>query len=157
MKDDKLFLADFARSQTALSRFIDIQSKQGVNMVSTPSELRGDSKDRRKFADNGDGTLTMRFEHKKRKTNAKFTCKDDYPYPDMIVDEVYNYEQKTTPWIAYFIENEPGTHVAVIWNFTRHYWFTKTLFDPYQKRKGEFYLCPTRFIWFSPIDEIFVR
>ena len=155
MKSDTDFLNDFTRGLNDANRFFRRLRENGVDTFLMPYTYRPDKSERKQHSDDGDGALLIRVEYKKR--DIHFTNRDDYPYKTVIVDEVYNYAQKTTPWLFYVIENAAGTHVALVYWFTDKYWKIESYPD---KRQGgrlcHFYTCPKDKVPIMPIERLFV-
>jgi hypothetical protein len=91
-----------------------------------------------------------------------FTGADDFPYPDLIVNEVYKtapqhmtpgdylklsvQEQKTLmrPFHSYWIASTSRQHVAVVIPATKPLWTQKSLYSPKDRRPALNWMCPIR-------------
>jgi len=92
----------------------------------------------------------------KVRLNLHFTCRDDYPYDTVIVDEVYKEDAKEDSHVlCYVIENAGRTHAAVVYGFTRKYWGVERRRDPIQGRDCDFYTVPKINVRFCLVDEVF--
>lgn len=142
VKDDKLFLEDLAKSRRAVNEFAGLLRSQGITAWLPPEQTRPNAADRRAYSDTGDLVLQIRVEHKCR-PDLSFTCREDYPYQTVFIDEVYNFDQKAAygPPLAYVIENADRTHVAVVYYaITRPHWKIERHFDSKQQRQCDYYV-----------------
>jgi len=89
-----------------------------------------------------------------------FTCAADFPYPDLIVNEVYKthpmtmtesqylklsmMEQKVCmrPFHSYWIGATNRKHVAVVCPATKPLWTQKQMFSPKDRRAALNWMCP---------------
>lgn len=157
MKDEERFLADLSASRQAVNRFAGMLRSRGINAWLPPEQTRPDASVRRDYSDAGDLMLQMRVEHKVRH-NLTWTCREDFPWPTVIIDEVYNFDQKLScgPPLAYVIENSGRTHAAVVYYaITRPHWQVKTLYDQAQNRACDFYVVDKRWVRFCPVENVF--
>jgi hypothetical protein len=139
MKDDQQFIRDLSTSRIAVNEFASRLRDKGWQIWLPPESVRPDSTVRREYGDTGDIMVQGRVEHKVR-TNLHFTCRDDYPYDTVIVDEVYKEDSKADdPVLAYIIENANRTHAAVVYGWKRHLWQIERRRDPIQGRECDFY------------------
>ena len=108
------------------------------------------------------GGVYESLECKIRLGEFHFTNADDYPFPDIIVNEVYKtspahiseakytamsiQEQKSymRPFHSYWIANTARTHVAVICPATKPLWFQKLTYSPKDRRAANNWHCPIR-------------
>ena len=155
MKDGNQFLGDLTQSRRAVNRFAAMLRRLGVSAWMPPEEVRPDESVRHQYADDGDLMVQMRVEHKVR-TNLTFTCRDDYPYQTVIVDEKYKEDAKSNrrPFL-YVIENKAGSCVAVVHWSTRPFWKIEVRPDPIQKRSCEFYTVDKSRVRFCKPEEVF--
>ena len=117
MKDDQQFIRDLSTSRIAVNEFASRLRDKGWQIWLPPESVRPDATVRREYGDTGDIMVQGRVEHKVR-TNLHFTCRDDYPYDTVIVDEVYKEDSKADdPVLAYIIENASRTHAAVVYGW----------------------------------------
>lgn len=102
------------------------------------------------------------LECKVRLGQFKFTTADDYPFEDIIVNEVYKtspehvtehdylrmtiQEQKAymRPFHSYWIANSAQSHVAVICPATKPLWIQKQTYSPKDRRSALNWHCPIR-------------
>ena len=153
MKDSSSFLRDLSTSRMAVNEFAQRLREKGLQIWLPPESVRPDASVRRAFADDGDLMVQGRVEHKVR-TNLHFTCRDDYPYATVIVDEVYKEDAKADDRVlAYVIENAARTNAAVVYGWTRDKWQIERRHDPIQGRECDFYTIDKAFVRFcSPAD-----
>ncbi len=148
MKDDSRFLGDLNASRKAVNEFAGKVRSTGIQAWLPPERTRPDAAVRSEYADSGDLMVQGRVEHKVR-TNLNFTCRDDYKYDTVIVDEVYKEDAKASePVLAYVIENAKRTHAAIVYGWTRDHWAIERRNDPIQGRECDFYVVPKRLVRF---------
>ncbi len=154
MKDSERFLSDLSSSRIAVNQFADLARRKGFSAWLPPDRTRPDASVRAEYADAGDMMLQGRVEHKVR-TNLRFTCRDDYPYQTVIVDEAYKEDAKSEdPVLMYVIENADRTHAAVVYGWTRSRWKIESRHDPIQGRVCDFYTLDKSLVRFCHIDEV---
>lgn len=152
MKEDPRFLGDLAHSRRAVNEFANKLRSSGIQAWLPPERTRPDSTVRHEYSDSGDIMVQGRVEHKVR-TNISFTCRDDYPYPTVIVDEVYKEDSKSgDPVLAYVIENSRRTHAAIVYGWTRDRWTVESRMDPIQGRMCDFYVVDKRLVRFCNLS-----
>jgi|LakMenE18May11ns_1017448.scaffolds.fasta_scaffold9652694_2 hypothetical protein len=154
MKSDSDFLDSLAASRRDVSSFAEKIRRRGIT-VNIPQEVtRPDSSLRMLYADSGDMTVEMRVEHKVRGIN--FTCREDYPFDTVIVDEKYKVDSKSgIPLGMYIIENKSKTHSAVVYGWTQNKWKTQKIYDARQKRECVNYVVPKSMVRFCKSEEVF--
>lgn len=154
MDSDDDFLRDFDASNRAVNRFAARMRAKGVTLWLPPVSVRPSSDVRAQFSDDGDLLLQGRVEHKVRTIN--FTSRDDYPFPTVIVDEKRIEDGKAgDPVLAYVIENQAGTHAAIVYGWTKPKWQTIQRFDRLRDRERTFYVVAKSLVRFCPVDEAF--
>lgn len=102
----------------------------------------------------------LAVECKVRLGEFKFTGPDDFPFPDIIVNETYKtspdhvtesqylrmsiQEQKSfmRPFHSYWIASSTRSHVAVICPATKPLWFQKQTYSPKDRRPALNWHCP---------------
>jgi hypothetical protein len=108
------------------------------------------------------GTQTASIECKLRLGQFRFTSADDYPYPTVIVNEVYktgprnltpseylalsqdDQKARMRPFHSYWIASSDGNHVAVICPATKPLWIQKATYSPKDRRPALNWECPLR-------------
>lgn len=108
------------------------------------------------------GETCVAIEAKIRLGQFKFTCADDFPFDDIICNEVYktapahiswnDYSKLSLkdqlsymrPFHSYWIANSEQTHVAVICPATKPLWFQRKTFSPKDRRVAMNWHCPIR-------------
>jgi hypothetical protein len=154
LKDHAGFLKDFRSSITAVNTFAAILRTKGVQVWLPPTQVTPDFESRMEYADSGDMMIHLRAEHKVR--NLKFTCREDFPYPTLIIDEKYKVDSKAdSPLLAYFIQSEDGQCVACVYGHTKHRWQVEPVYDKLQGRTCHNYTIPIQFVRFCKPEEIF--
>lgn len=152
MKDNNQFIRDLGASRMAVNDFAERLRRDGIQAWLPPERTRPDANLRHDYADSGDIMVQGRVEHKVR-SNLHFTCKDDYPYQTVIVDEVYKEDAKAAePVLAYVIENAKRTHAAIVYGWTRPKWQVETRNDSIQKRACDFYTIDKRWVRFCDLS-----
>ena len=155
MKDDESFVRDLTKSREAVNDFAAMARGRGVHVWMPPEILRPDAESRRDYSDAGDLMIQGRIEHKVR-TNIEWTCRDDYPYRTVIVDEVYKEDEKAeNPVLLYVIEDKTRQYAAVVYGWTRPHWRVERMKDPIQKRECDFYTVEKALVRFCRVDSVF--
>ena len=155
MKDEQSFIRDLSRSREAVNDFAVRARCRGVRIWLPPEVLRPDASLRRLYADDGDLMIQGRIEHKVR-TNIAWTCRDDYPFQTVIVDEVYKEDKKSDmPVLMYVIEDQTRQNAAIVYGWTRGEWKTERMRDPIQKRDCDFYTIHKDRVRFCAVDQVF--
>lgn len=108
------------------------------------------------------GDCKVSLECKVRLRGFDFTGPDDFPYDDVIVNEVYKTapcdmtesqylalpadEQKARmrPFHSYWIGSSDRKHVAVICPATKPLWIQRTIYSPLDRRPARNWCCPIR-------------
>lgn len=106
--------------------------------------------------------VSMAIEAKVRLGGFHFTSADDFPFEDIIVNEVYKtspehlseqeylrlklQEQKSymRPFHSYWIGSSDQRHVAVICPATKPLWFQKNTYSPKDRRPALNWHCPIK-------------
>lgn len=106
--------------------------------------------------------VSCSIEAKVRLGEFRFTCADDYPFPDIIVNEVYKtspehiswndysrlslQDQKSymRPFHSYWIGSSDRRHVAVICPATKPLWFQQVTYSSKDRRPATNWHCPIR-------------
>jgi len=140
MKPSDRFVADLSQSRARVERFAAMCRQHGAMMWVYPPALRESEAERMDFADDGDLMLQCRIEHKVR--DISFRDAGDFPYPTLIVDEVYKVDRIKARPFRYIIENREGTRIAVIRSATRPHWTVTRRWDKQQGRECDFYEIP---------------
>lgn len=155
MKHRSQFVANLTRSRSAVNKFAAMLRRHGVFVWMPPEEVCPNAETRHEYADDGDLMVQLRVEHKVR-TNIAFTCREDYPYDTVIVDEKYKEDAKQNrrPFV-YVIENRDGTCAAVVHWSTRPFWTVETRQDPNEDRPCEFYVVHKSRVRFCKPEEVF--
>lgn len=91
-----------------------------------------------------------------------FTCADDFPYPDLIVNEVYKTHPRNMtpgdylklpvdrqkammrPFHSYWIASTSRRHVAVVIPATKPLWSQRAIYSPKDRRPALNWMCPIR-------------
>ena len=125
--------------------------RQGAQVWLPPLMVAGQDGTTAECVDGGDLHVVMRVEHKVR--GFAFSGREDYPYPDVIVDEAYKLA-KAGPLLAYVIESEDGACAAEVYGFTRRHWVEREISDSRVGRKGVFAFCPKAHVRFCDPKEV---
>ena len=155
MKDDRQFIADLGRSRGAVNGFALMCREKGVNAWLPPDRVRPSADCRMDYSDVGDLMIQGRVEHKVR-TNLTWTCREDYPFNTVIIDEKYKEDKKASdPPLMYVIEDMTRKYAAVIYGWTRSEWIVETIFDKNQNRECHNYTVPKDRVRFCKVSEVF--
>ena len=153
MKSDELFLKELQESHGAVNKFAWKCRSDGIQTWVSPQRTRSSSRERMEFGDGGDMVVVGRVEHKHRK-KLQFTSSEDYPYRTVFVCEVYREDgQLQDEPLAYVIENEPGTHAAVVYGWTRDKWERETVYDKKANKKIDVYSVDKKFVRFCDLSK----
>lgn len=153
MRQDE-FVDRLLLSRDQFNKFALIQKQVGINILTPPLSVSETKRDRYDHVDAGDGLAHLWLEHKVR--NFEFTCREDYPYPTVIVDEAYKIAAKPHPAAIYVIQNRSMTHAAVVYGWTKCDWKQEEFFDRTAMRGGTFYTVPKGMVRFCLAEEVFV-
>lgn len=149
MKSDAQFTADWFKSHGSVMAVAAWMRSIGYDVSIPAPLLRGDSKDRKLFRDEGDIKVVQRVEVKH--SSYPFTCENDYPFDNVIVDEAYKVDGRIRSLLGYVTLSPCGKYIALIRATTNKEWIKRTLFDKAQNRECEFYMCPKRLVVFQGI------
>jgi hypothetical protein len=142
-----------AESRSRVNSWAKLMEDQGHRVYLPPDRLAPRHEDWRAFQDPCDIKADMRLEHKGR--TLAFTCKEDFPYADVIVNETYKIEgQESWPALMHIMASEDGEHAAVVYGCTKKHWFKKWSWDKVQKDWRLNWHCPVRYVRFCRLDEV---
>lgn len=113
----------------------------GYQVLTNPLLIRPEYKDRSRYTDNGDLGVLLRVEVKHR-PGMEFRSLDDFPYQDVIVDEVHKWERTRPKPYVYLILNADATCAIVVLGATQKRWSKMQRYDRKNRNKCEFYTCP---------------
>lgn len=91
-------------------------------------------------------------EVKSRSGKYPFTCPDDFPFDDILIDPIMKYDSKRIkPLVYIFISQKTG---AMVWlpTDTDEHWTTKIVRDPYSGYRYRTYSAPRSLL--RPIEEL---
>lgn len=143
---DPNFAQDLRESRAAVVRTANDLIAAGWSDVRVPPEvLRPRIEDMAAYADDGDLFCgSLRIEVKRR--NLRFTCPEDFPYDDMIVDVAHTWDRarrEGRPPFAYVVFNKDMTARVAILAMTHKAWTRKTTMDRLKNRSRTFLYAPT--------------
>ena len=150
MKTHDQFIADLQSSRQIVNDLALAAQEQGFEMLIKPSSTAPDKASRMQHVDKGDAVLIGHVELKHR-PDLSFTCRADYPYPTVMVDERY---KVTDPVLQYIIVNGPRTHAAVVYGWTRKHWVIESKYDRKAGRQAEFWCCPPQLVRFCAVEDL---
>jgi hypothetical protein len=127
--------------------------RQGVQVWLPPLMVAGKHGTREQCVDAGDMSVVMRVEHKVR--SLTWSSRDDYPYPDVMLEEQYKIDNKPSPFLCYVIESGDGKCAAVVYGWTRPHWVYRSTFDRRSGRGGQWAFCPKKWVRFCHPKEVF--
>lgn len=145
---DQDYINSYKESRIRVNRFANIAQDSKINLMLMPQpplDVRE--------PDHGDMMALARVEHKVR--HFDFTCREDYPYPSVLIDEMYKVQNKQDKAFMYVIENKAGTHAAVVYSFTRKEWRTKDFYDWKRSRNTVSFHIDKSLVRFCKIEEVF--
>ncbi|MFA5054071.1 MAG: hypothetical protein WC565_08425 [Parcubacteria group bacterium] len=152
MKAEGAFLTALAESAASVNLCAAWLARHGYQTRIVPTVVRPDSSVRMQYGDGGDIEITKRVEVKQR--SLPFTSASDYPYPTVLVDEVYKVDRLgMTGLDGYMIVNSDGTVACVVKKATRPHWSVESRWDSSQSRQCEFYACPVGLCEFVSLSE----
>lgn len=156
MKSSTAFLRDLSASRRRVNDFASMHAGRGVSIWMPPEETRPTEEDRFEYSDSGDLMVMLRVEHKVR--GFSFTCRDDFPYPTVIVDEVYKEDKKASedgPLGMCIIESSDNACAAVVYGWTVPKWRVESKWDAAQGRQCEFYTVAKTLVRFCRPEDVF--
>lgn len=155
MKSSEAFLRDLSTSRQRVNSFAAAHASRGVSIWLPPEVVRPEEAERFDFSDDGDLMVSLRVEHKVR--GFDFTCRDDFPYATVIVDERYKEDRKASerPLGVLVVESADGQCAAVVYGWTRPHWTIERRFDAAQQRECEFYAVEKNRVRFCRPEEVF--
>lgn len=140
-ESDALFLTRLEASKAAVGKVAGYLESVGAVVEVQETLVRPSYEERHQFIDNGDLRLTVRPEVKN--VSLSFTCCDDYPYDNIIIDEALKVDRiPKAQRYGWFIVSKELTHCAFVSWFSFRSWKTKLIFDSKVGRKINFYICP---------------
>lgn len=156
MKSDELFLKELRESRVSVNKLANKVRDEGVAAWVFPERTRPTKEERRDYGDSGDMVVQGRVEHKTRK-GKPWTNAADYPYRTVFISECYYEDKQPDAPLAYIVENEAGTHAAVIYGWTRDKWEVQEIYDKKSKRKLRVYSIDKRYVRFCDLatDRLF--
>jgi len=104
-------LLESERDKWVVARWLGDTFKQHVTVRAL--RVRPTSADRAEYADQGDLEIVQTVEVKHDRTRM-FTGAADYPFADVLVDNVNTYDRKQPKPYAYVILNADATYAAVV-------------------------------------------
>ena len=125
-ENDQHFLRALRNSEDSKWRVAVWLNKKGYPVVLPPFRERPTYEDRKRYADNGDLSVSMRVEIKHRRTD-NFTCREDFPFPDFMVCKVRTFEEAWPKVYAWVHLNPPMTHAAIIFAANQPRWFVRSV------------------------------
>lgn len=145
---DQEYINNYKQSRERVNRFAYITLKSNVNISLLPQPPLNIREQ-----DQGDLMFFGRIEHKVR--DLDFTCREDYKYQTVIIDEKYKIENKNDKVFMYIIENKSGTHAAIVYGFTRSLWRISDFYDWKRSKSNPSYHIDKSHVRFCKIEEVF--
>ena len=142
---DPTFVHDLKLSKDAVWALQKWLVSEGYTVMVKPILVRPTVEERGDYADSGDLEIVQTIECKHR-LNVDFTCREDYPYKTVFVDEAQRYDRKQPKPYAYMLLNKSMTHVALIRCTSAGKWEKVKKFDKGKERI--FYHCPLKYVTF---------
>ena len=141
------FLASLKESKAWVWKTAELLNDCGYPVTVNPTTYAETHDDWKKHADNGDLTINQTIEVKH--FSADFTCREDYPYPVVLVCYVHSHKQKKPPPWGYVLWNGAGTHIAVVKTDTQKNWTIRHITDRrYDNYSQDVYQCPLELVTF---------
>jgi hypothetical protein len=156
MKPDDDFRVDYCKGMVAADVVCQWLVSMGLNVVKLDQSLTPDYRSRWSHTDEGDLKIIHegnegRIEVKHR-PDMNFKSKEEFAYPDIIVDEKYKADgDHELPLYSYVIANKTLTHCMIIPENTRKQWKVRNIYDRKSRRYGDFYFCHLDYVMFREI------
>jgi hypothetical protein len=147
---DPTFLADLRESRTAVGVVADWLVGRGHPVIVHPTFERPTAAQWRDYTDDGDLDIVHRVEVKRR--TFPFTCREDYPYPTVFVDNARRFDAKRPTPFAYVLVSEALDAVAIVLCHTRSHWTRSKQYARNGHRHMEVYECPFEHVTFVRIE-----
>lgn len=149
MKTDQDYVDAFNRSRLRVNNFARLYEDKKIKLAMLPQPPAEDKNAR----DKGDMMLVARVEHKV--LSLPFTSRDDFPFPNMFIDETYKVDNKDDKAYMYVLENKDGTHAGVVYGWTQPLWTTTTVLDSVCDRMITVYQIDKKHVRFCKVEEVF--
>lgn len=120
---------------------------QGIPVAVQPIRLRPTPEERGEYGDNGDLLIVQRVEVKQRRFD--WTCRDDFPYPTIIVDVCHTWDRAFPKPYLYVITNQSVTRAILVEGRTSWAWKRVYKDDRRINRRRHFYECPLDLVEFK--------
>ncbi len=147
---DAAFLNRLRESQQFTTLAAHILSGMGYPVTIRPVFERPDVMKRAEYADNGDLEIIQTVEVKHRQ-ELDFTCREDYPYPTIIVDMASSYDKKRPKPLMYIIFNSQATHYALVMCRTVRQWRRVRRRSGLNGVTSDYYECPINLVEFREV------
>lgn len=151
MKTDEQFIHDLKASMPSVWQAARWFHSRGYQAIVQPLHIRPDVSQRLQYSDGGDLFVLQRVEVKHR--SIQFTCRADYPYPTLIVDDANVWDKANPKPYMHIIFSKDCQHAALIMGSTCKSWQRTSHFDEKSKGRREFYECPSELAIFTTIPE----
>jgi hypothetical protein len=146
------FLERLEGSIPAMNKVAEWARGMGKKVVVNRIERAPTRADAPKYSDNGDMTIDGKRYECKGITKA-FTCREDWPLPDFIVDGKDTYDKKKPKPLGYYTVNQELTHAAFIDVMaTRPSWYVEKRFVQKLQADRDFYFIPMELLTFFPLN-----
>lgn len=120
---------------------------KGYSVTMPKRAVAASAKDASTYVDEGDLFLHLRLEVKRRKLD--FTCKEDFPFPDIMVCSRNSYDRADPKPFTYYMVNKAGSHAAIVRSSTSKNWTIQTTKDGRRVNyQQEIYYCPVELLEF---------
>ena len=150
--DDASFVQDLLNSQSHVLKVANWLKACGYDPEVAEVRVRDKVENMRAFTDNGDLFVHgERIEAKQRM--LKFSSKESFPYPTIIVDVAHAWDRAEKKPIAYILTNEDTTNCLVVLGSTFESWKKVSKWDRAKKRIRYFYECPVSETLFYSMDQ----
>ena len=146
---DAAFLARLRDSKQYATLAAHILSKW-YPVTIRPTYERPDVLQRAEYADQGDLEIIQIVEVKHR-PELHFTCRADFPYPTIIVDQASSYDKKKQKPYMYMILNADCTHYAIVRGDTKKHWTEGETVNKFNGMKVLYYYCPVQLVNFFEV------
>ena len=110
--DHSTFTSYLQGSGKAVAKTAEMLLSKGSAVVIPPTQITPSREQRNDYVDEGDLLIQQRVEVKQRKDIA-FTCRNDFPFHTIIIDEVHKFDRAWPKPIYYVIWNKDLTHFAI--------------------------------------------
>ena len=150
-KNDPGFVQDLIDSQESVLLAAKWLLNRGFRVTVNPTKIRPSVDKMSEYSDGGDLEISERVEVKAR--SISFTCKEDFPFPTIIVDVAHAWDKASPKPALYLLFNKDKTHIAIVKRSTSSKWVKSEKADKLKGRSRSFYECPISLVEFCSVRQ----